>query len=95
MERNFLMQLIKRLQSENPKYWKIVSTIGLIGAFLVAGALFLESYDVFTLPENIEDLLKAIDGFFAGVFVSGQMGTTDPTLVDDKTKTNIAREVLK
>ena len=92
MQTTFLMQALQRLQSENPKFWKILSTVGAILAILIAGILFLEKYEIIKLTSNWQDMLKAIDGFFVGVFFSGQLGTTDSSLVDPKTKQNIMRE---
>lgn len=92
MKGNLFMQLIERWGSENPKFWNKLKMIGAIFAALIALALWVESYGIFTLPEAWEDMFKAIDGFFVGMFVTSAAGTTEPHLMDDKTIQNVKQD---
>lgn len=92
MRQNILMQMINRFASENPKFWKIISAAGFVIALIISGVLLLDEFKILAIPDNWLGFLKGADCFFIGMFVTGQMGTTDPDLMDTKTKINVKQD---
>jgi hypothetical protein len=89
---NFLLQMIKRWGSKNPRFWKIITTVAAIMMALIFCTLGLEKYQIFTLPVNWHDLLTHLETFFTGVMITGGLGTQDPNLMDDKTVQTIKKD---
>lgn len=92
MGKTLITEYIKRLQSENPKFWAILSKYSLIAAVLISAVLGLHSYKIFDIPQNWVDLLSHIDAGLAGMFIAAQGGTTQPHLMDDKTIENVKQD---
>lgn len=97
MKQVFIKELLSRIGTSSPAFFKKLKTISLIIALIAAGSLFGLEYDLlnFEGAEKWEEALKAIVAFFSGTFFTSVTTTTEAKLLDDETKGNVLRDQYK
>lgn len=92
----FFGQLLQRLGSESPRFFKIMQIASLVLGAIAAAMKWLIDNDVWDLNEptetKVSKVLTAVIAFFGGSLFASATGTTKPELMDDKTKTNVLQD---
>lgn len=97
MQISFITQIFKRLKSESPKFFKILQVaFGSLSAILWAlNFLISKHYIDADKAQMFVDLLNAVAGGSTGAFIATLFTTTDASLMDDKTKVNVVKDVVE
>jgi len=89
----FIQQLLTRLQTENPAFYKKLQTIAMIlGAICVVVIGFIK-YDIvpFEASEKVLTAAYALITFCGGIVFTSATTTTDSRLMDKKTIDNVLK----
>lgn len=91
MNKNLITQIILRLKSESPAFFKKLQVIAY--ALIVLGILAYlnQKYQIFItdIVGKICAMLVDVGKAAVGILIASWTGTTDPTLMDDKSKENV------
>ncbi len=92
----FISQLLQRLGSESPRFFKIMQIASLVLGALAGVLKWLVDNDIWTLHEptetKVSKVLTAVIAFFGGSLFASATSTTKAELMDDKTKINVLTE---
>jgi hypothetical protein len=94
MNQSYIIQLLQRLASESPAFSKWLQRIAFVVGIITATFAFMMKYQLIDFPkmDNVRDALFGLSTFFGGLFVGAKTSTTNPTLIDDKTKENVFKD---
>lgn len=94
MNKNLITQIILRLKSESPAFFKKLQAIAY--ALIVLGiiAYLNQKYSIVVtdMVTNICAMLVDVGKAAIGLLIASWTGTTDPTLMDDKSKDNVINQ---
>lgn len=94
MQQTFLVQIIQRIGSSSPRFFKIIQIASFI--LSIAAGIMMELFDrnMMTIPnqEAWSELCQSLTTFFMGSGFASLMSTTKAELMDDKTKENVLKE---
>lgn len=91
MNKNILQQIVLRLKSESPKFYRVMQIFSAIVVVASVGFGLLMKYELLDFPKaaNINSLLFDLAKGFGGMFFMSLLGTTDPKLMDEQSKDNV------
>ncbi len=95
MEDSFIKQIILRLSSNSPAFFKKMRNwSAAIGAVLGSAVAALQTHSVpdFKYENIILIVLQFMTAFFAGVAVTASTPSTDPNLIGGDVKGNVVQE---
>lgn len=99
MQAALITQLIQRLFSKSPRFFRIMQIISVCFGALCAGAAFVISQNLLPVDRELADrwqnFLQITAAFFVGAFGGFSTGTTDPSLMDKMAKFNAYNDVKK
>lgn len=100
MQQSFILQLIKRLNSQSPTFFKNLQKISMIAIAASISVNYLFDQNIIhltnqVLQENITNVANAIWKISTGSLFSSLTSTTDPELMDNKTKSVVVNQVLQ
>ena len=77
---SFISQLLNRLKSESPSFFKKLQNIGLLLCALAGIVIGLPKLEVFEIPTDIVTISQYILTFAAGLTITAKTATTDTNL---------------
>lgn len=95
MQTNFIIDLIKRIASGSPKFFKVLQIVCALLAIIAGAGTWLLEANIWH-PDNIaalQEVFKGMTAFFSGSFIAALTGTTNPKLMDTTTKENVVEHV--
>ncbi len=97
MQYSFIQELLKRLQTSSPSFFKKLKWIAAIGAGAIMLFNYLISKGMVHLPNSQvwTDTLNTAQGIFIGIATGSMFTTTDAKLIDDTTKANVVKDVIE
>lgn len=94
MNRNLLTQLFLRLRSESPAFFKKLQVIAYVLIGLGIAAYLNLKFDIVNteMVLKICNMMVEVGKFALGMLITALTGTTNPSLMDDKTKGNVVKD---